>query len=121
MGKRKGSIQAYAIDVAIDIDSILESTGENASSIASSKSPKGVRGQYAKGWTFKVETIRKRKICRVYNETDYQLTHLLEFGHRAGKSRTRPRPHIRPTFDEVAKQYVDDMKKVNLVVTVKEQ
>lgn len=36
------------------------------------------RGQYAKGWTVQDETGG----AYVYNATDWQLTHLLEDGHR---------------------------------------
>lgn len=39
-------------------------------------------GSYKKGWAVKVETDETGTTATVYNKTDYQLTHLLEKGHR---------------------------------------
>lgn len=40
------------------------------------------RGRYAKGWTYgEAKSSLGRINITVYNETDWQLTHLLEFGH----------------------------------------
>lgn len=52
-------------------------------------------GDYAKGWT----AVNKGGIIIVRNETDWQLTHLLEYGHAnpraiTGRKRTPAHPHI---------------------------
>ena len=63
---------------------------------------------YAKGWTVRVERSKKQNRYIVHNATHYQLTHLLEKGHRiirhdgtdTGK-RTAAEPHIAPVNDKV--------------------
>lgn len=55
-------------------------------------------GSYARGWATKSESDNS---VIVHNKTDYQLTHLLEFGHmtvnRKGTyGRTPAHPHIKP-------------------------
>ena len=62
---------------------------------------------YSKGWTYRREGKRGNRV-KVFNESHYQLTHLLEKGHRiirhdgtdTGK-RTKPEPHIAPINDQV--------------------
>lgn len=61
-------------------------------------SPKGKKGahagDYAKGWR-----VKKNKYDDyiVHNATDYQLTHLLEYGHALPQGgRARAFPHIAP-------------------------
>lgn len=82
------------------------------------KSPKK-NGDYASGW-------RKRTVyesatairVEVYNATDYQLTHLLEYGHVV-KNRPNGRvlgsarafPHIRPAEERAQKELVKLIEK----------
>ena len=62
---------------------------------------------YSQGWTYRREGKRGNRV-KVYNESHYQLTHLLEKGHRiirhdgtdTGK-RTAAEPHIAPVNDKV--------------------
>ena len=69
---------------------------------------KGSSGAYRKGWRIKTYTENGVKAVKVYNETCYQLTHLLEFGHldRNGKF-VQPVPHIKQA-EELAERILED-------------
>ena len=52
-------------------------------------------GRYARGWTYK----KTANGYVIHNKTDYQLTHLLEFGHDIKRNgvkvgEAQPKPHI---------------------------
>ncbi len=66
------------------------------------ESPK-LTGDYGKGWTSKKSYSGKySKVNTIHNKTDYQLTHLLEFGHaKRNGGRVAPRPHIKPVEMQV--------------------
>ena len=72
--------------------------------------------KYYKGWAIKngvkSRTIRNKYSRVIWNKTNYQLTHLLEFGHttRNGGS-TRPQPHIRPTEEKYKKEFEKELKR----------
>lgn len=72
-------------------------------------------GRYAKGWKSKVSYEDKNNIrLTTYNATDYQLTHLLEYGHaKVNGGRVEGRPHIRPN-EEKAKEEL--MKRIEEAV-----
>jgi hypothetical protein len=75
-------------------------------------------GDYKAGWRDKVAYESYSDIrVRIFNKTDYQLTHLLEHGHAGpggiAKGSARPFPHIGPA-EQKAEQKL--MKKVKVVV-----
>lgn len=59
-------------------------------------------GSYARGWTIKrVRTRAHVTDLIIHNRTDYQLTHLLEYGHmivngKGSFGRAPGHPHIKP-------------------------
>lgn len=76
--------------------------------------------RYKAGWAVKFENGRIDFSAKIYNKTDYQLTHLLEFGHliRNGtrvvdsrNQRTRAFEHIKPVNDWVQKEYLEQLGK----------
>lgn len=65
---------------------------------------------YYSGWTTKISTRGNSKYHKViWNKTNYQLTHLLEFGHlkRNGRGWVDARPHIRDIEKKYNIEFVD--------------
>lgn len=68
-------------------------------------------GDYAKGWTRKIERGRVNVYATVYgNKPTYALAHLLEYGHvtRNGTGRTFPRTPAYPHIQEVEEWAIDE-------------
>lgn len=101
-------VQQYTSDVKKDVQKLQKDIGNEAVQELREKSPKKT-GKYAKGWATKTQG---RDVI-VHNKTDYQLTHLLEFGHaKADGGRVPAHPHIRTVKEQVVKKYVDSVEKV---------
>ena len=72
---------------------------------------KGSSGLYRKGWRMKTYTENGVKAVKVYNETCYQLTHLLEFGHLAKNGKfVKPVPHIKQAEELVERVLEDELQ-----------
>lgn len=74
----------------------------------------GGTGDYKKGWSRKITRKRLYTEATVYNKTEGQLTHLLEFGHvlkrggrLIGKGWVDAIPHIAPINDAIPEIFVD--------------
>ena len=71
--------------------------------------------KYYKGWAIKNGgRTRKGKYYSkvIWNKTNYQLTHLLEFGHTTRNGgRTTPQPHIRPVEEKYGEKFADLLEK----------
>ena len=94
------------------LDYLLESspvdTSKSAKLHISGGKLKGSSGLYRKGWRMKTYTENGVKAVKVYNETCYQLTHLLEFGHLAKNGKfVQPVPHIKQA-EELAERILED-------------
>ena len=94
------------------LDYLLENspvdTSKSAKLHISGGKLKGSSGLYRKGWRIKTYTENGMKAVKVYNETCYQLTHLLEFGHLAKNGKfVQPVPHIKQA-EELAERILED-------------
>ena len=84
----------YEKEVQKKAGEAIKSVSQDVAKRLRETSPKGPTGDYAKGWR-----VKKNKYDDyiVHNATDYQLTHLLEYGHALPQGgRARAFPHIAP-------------------------
>lgn len=104
--KIQDMLDDYKDEIETTTDQILQDAAKDCAKELKTTSPKGTGphgGRYAKSWAVNKENNLKG-ICKigdytVHNKTDYQLTHLLEYGH-VGKNqygtwgRVEAKPHI---------------------------
>lgn len=108
------ALENYSDDISTLVKETADEVGKEATEELKQKSPKRKRlgGRYAKGWRLKTDKIGKNKyFIKIYNKTDYQLTHLLEFGHATRDGgRTKAIPHIRPVEEKYSREYENKLK-----------
>lgn len=113
------------IDIEIEYKDIVDEYAEKCCNTIQNKSQKGTRGQYAKGWTTKVDkTYSGEYGVTVYNKTDYQLTHLLENGHlivnkKDGTGWASAHPHIAPAYRSIKNKYIRAIKNASFKIEAK--
>lgn len=97
----KDYLENYTEDIQEDVEITSNEIGKEAKDELKQISPRR-RGDYAKGWTVSKDKKKKNLyLVKVWNKTNYQLTHLLEFGHATRNGgRTRAFPHIRPVEEK---------------------
>ena len=106
-------LNEYSRDIQDGIVEIAKDVAkEDAKRLKDTKNTYKVRsGKYNEGWTVKTEKGRMSIQCIVHNKDNYQLTHLLEKGHRiigrdgSVKGQTKAFPHIAPVEQESNKEY----------------
>lgn len=108
------ALEAYSDDISEIVEDIANDVGKEAVSELKDTSPRKINkgGSYAKGWVLKKGKLsRNRYSIKIHNKTDYQLTHLLEFGHvtRNG-GRTKAIPHIRPVEEKYSEKYEKELE-----------
>lgn len=106
-------LQNYKEDISDVVEQVANKVGKEATNELKQTSPTGYRKSYAKGWRLKKDkTGRNKYIVKIHNKTDYQLTHLLEFGHATRNGgRTRAISHIRPAEEKYKKVFEKELKK----------
>lgn len=112
----KNYLNTYAEDIEDDVVECVDQVTKAAKTELINVSPRG-KGKrstpYHKGWTIKLQKKGKGKYTKVlWNRTNYQLTHLLEFGHvkRDGTGWVDPSPaggHIQPVEEKYKVEFVD--------------
>lgn len=99
------AIAGYSEEMTEKVMKAIDEETKGAVKELEQASPK-LTGDYAKGWTSqKGFTGKYSRTSIIHNKTDYQLTHLLEFGHaKRNGGRTAPRPHIKPIETRIAEK-----------------
>ena len=106
-------LDQYANNVEDATAPVLKKAAQTARAELRATSPKRT-GHYAKGW--QISASKDGLHYRIYNGTDYRLTHLLEHGHviRNGTKReygfVPAREHIAPVEEKIMEQLPDAIK-----------
>ena len=93
----KQYLEIYVEDIGEAVKETATQIGKDEVNELKEKSPKKTK-RYSKGWSIKTERkIKSYYAVKIHNKTDYQLTHLLEFGHhkRNGTGWVNPSPKKR--------------------------
>lgn len=89
------ALETYSEEITEDVKAEVTKAGNYAKQIVKEASPE-LTGDYKKGWAVKVayDGPNDRRVV-IHNRTEYQLTHLLEYGFvgRNGK-RVEGKAHI---------------------------
>lgn len=109
-------LENYVEDIEEDVRETADKTSKEAVKELKQTSPKRAgktrKNPYWKGWTKRKNSKSKRRyVVDIYNKTNYQLTHLLEFGHATKNGgRTKAQPHIKKVEEKYNKQYEKEIK-----------
>lgn len=107
----------YREDIQEDVEEVTDEITKAARDELKRTSPKSGRRRknpYYRGWSVKLQKKGRYKYSKVvWNRTNYQLTHLLEFGHlrKDGKGWVSAQPHIRQVEEKYSTKFVDTLSK----------
>ncbi|MGN0162667.1 MAG: HK97 gp10 family phage protein [Candidatus Ornithomonoglobus sp.] len=107
-------LSTFNAELQKEINAAAKKTAKDTVKALKEKSPKKT-GKYAGGWTADVDSGILGAQVVVHNKDKYQLTHLLEKGHRlVGKKGglVAAKAHIAPVEQEMIKRYTDEAIKV---------
>ena len=109
-------LKDYKEDIDEEVVEVVDEVTRKAKDELKQTSPRGEGSRtnpYYKGWAVKLSKKRTGVYHKViWNRTNYQLTHLLEFGHATRNGgRTRAIPHIRPVEEKYNVEFVDKLEK----------
>lgn len=106
-------LENYTDSLKTCVDEVVDDTAKELKDKIKADSPKRT-GEYKKGW--RIKTLFKghgNHRLVIHNETNYQLTHLLEYGHAVdgGTKRVPAHPHIKKNeelFQEELEERIGD-------------
>lgn len=103
-------LERYNLVLQEDIKEITDLvTKELVKELKTSPRTPRLTSDYAKGW----KRTRFKRGWIVHNETDYQLTHLLEKGHaKVGGGRVPAYPHIAPLAEKAIQKFEDKIDEI---------
>lgn len=95
------ALSEYTTEVEKTLEKEKENVAKKGVKMLKNTSPSAT-GSYKKGW--RVKSVGTAKV--IHNATDYQLTHLLEYGHaKKSGGRVAPVVHIKPVEDKIIEDY----------------
>lgn len=109
-------LNEYAEDISEEVETTTKGIMKEAKQELIVKSPRSGLARntkYYKGWAIKTGARTRNKNYKytevIWNKTNYQLTHLLEFGHtkRDGTGWVDAQPHIRDVEQKYGKKFAD--------------
>ena len=106
-------LKKYSNEVTSQVNVSSEKCAKKLRTTLKRTSPKKT-GDYGKGWRVKqTHKGRTLSVFVVHNATDYQLTHLLEYGHavKGGTKRVKAIEHIKPAEEQVINEFLSEVEK----------
>lgn len=109
-------LENYVEDIQEDVEEATDIVTKEAKQELIQTSPKSGLARntkYYKGWAIKIGARTRKKSYKytkvIWNKTNYQLTHLLEFGHhkRDGTGWVDAQPHIRQVEEKYGVKFAD--------------
>ena len=113
------------VEIKINYEDIVDDFGDKCCDKIKSNVQKQnlvKRGKYLQGWKVEIEDRdRGGHTAIVYNETDWQLTHLLENGHlivnkRGGTGWASAHPHINPAYKSLRNKFIKAMSNADFKI-----
>lgn len=101
-------LERYSKIVDEDVQTLAETVAKEGAYRLSVVSPEQT-GSYKTGW--RAKKVKGKWV--VHNATNYQLTHLLEYGHaKVNGGRVGARPHIKAVEEEMIDEFVNGIEKM---------
>ena len=110
-------LQDFNVQAIEAVNNSIEETAEEAAEMLRKGGPYRERtGEYTRDWTAGQREKRKSVVeingYTVYNKKNYQLTHLLEYGHQSRNGgRAKAFSHITPVNEQVGQMVANKLER----------